>query len=122
MEGVGVRVVFPHGAFGADEDYFVEAIVRVIAEHYGDERNWPTKYGVDYENDVFMMHPFCWCEQEDCPWCNEDKPNFWYKPTDFKVSWYKYIGRGMEFNRQTTIPEVVEMVYRCISDETLPLQ
>lgn len=23
-------------------------------------------------------------------------PNFWHKPTDFKVWWYKYIGRGME--------------------------
>ncbi|QED12212.1 hypothetical protein SEA_YEET_59 [Mycobacterium phage Yeet] len=26
-------------------------------------------YGCDYENDVFMMHPFCWCERMDCPWC-----------------------------------------------------
>lgn len=26
-------------------------------------------YGVAYENDVFMMHPYCWCEQDDCDWC-----------------------------------------------------
>ena len=26
-------------------------------------------YGCQYENDVFMMHPFCWCERGDCPWC-----------------------------------------------------
>lgn len=26
-------------------------------------------YGVEYENDTFMMHPFCWCERMDCPWC-----------------------------------------------------
>lgn len=26
-------------------------------------------YGAEYENDVFMMHPYCWCEQETCPWC-----------------------------------------------------
>lgn len=26
-------------------------------------------YGSDFENDVFMMHPFCWCERSDCPWC-----------------------------------------------------
>lgn len=25
-------------------------------------------YGCEYENDVFMMHPFCWCESPDCPW------------------------------------------------------
>lgn len=27
-------------------------------------------YGADYENDVFMMHPYCWCDNvETCPWC-----------------------------------------------------
>jgi hypothetical protein len=26
-------------------------------------------YGTDFSNDVFMMHPYCWCEKEDCPWC-----------------------------------------------------
>lgn len=26
-------------------------------------------YGCAYENDTFMMHPFCWCEREDCAWC-----------------------------------------------------
>lgn len=26
-------------------------------------------YGAFFENDVFMMHPFCWCERADCPWC-----------------------------------------------------
>lgn len=37
-------------------------------------------YGVEFENDVFLMHPFCWCEREDCLWCGgsgcqgEDEP------------------------------------------------
>lgn len=27
-------------------------------------------YGVAFENDVFLMHPQCWCEREgECPWC-----------------------------------------------------
>jgi len=26
-------------------------------------------YGVEFENDVFLMHPFCWCDKDDCPWC-----------------------------------------------------
>lgn len=43
------------------------------------ERGYPTSggllggeygYGAYFENDVFMMHPYCWCEQEGCPWCN----------------------------------------------------
>lgn len=26
-------------------------------------------YGAYFENDVFSMHPYCWCERDDCPWC-----------------------------------------------------
>ena len=58
-------------------------------------------YGVEYENNTFMMHPFCWCERNDCAWCEPDKdgnvaPNFLFKPTGYKVWWYKWIGRGQE--------------------------
>lgn len=85
-------------------------------------------YGVDFSNDVFSMHPYCWCDKDDCPWCcgcwceegascpwcrgehryaeygalppnewpNLGAPNFWYKPSGFRVWWYKWIGRGME--------------------------
>lgn len=26
-------------------------------------------YGVDFENEMFLLHPFCWCEEDDCLWC-----------------------------------------------------
>lgn len=26
-------------------------------------------YGAYFENETFMMHPFCWCDSDDCPWC-----------------------------------------------------
>lgn len=26
-------------------------------------------YGGHWDDDLFMMHPYCWCEREDCPWC-----------------------------------------------------
>lgn len=26
-------------------------------------------YGAFFENDVFMMHPYCWCDRADCAWC-----------------------------------------------------
>lgn len=26
-------------------------------------------YGTNYENDTFLMHRYCWCERDDCPWC-----------------------------------------------------
>lgn len=28
-------------------------------------------YGGYYNSDVFIMHPYCWCEEETCPYCNE---------------------------------------------------
>lgn len=54
-------------------------------------------YGSNFENDVFMMHRYCWCESEDCLWCGEEyAPNFLFKETDATIHWYKYIGRGQE--------------------------
>ena len=56
-------------------------------------------YGQNFENKVFMMHPFCWCDEEKCKWCNGEEPNFLHKKSGFAVRWYKYIGRDMEFEK-----------------------
>jgi len=93
-------------------------------------------YGVEYENDTFMMNPFCWCEKEDCLWCgmNDKKlqkrllekfgdkkwsklgcaPNFWYKKTNLQVVWYKWIGRDMEFNKKIKPDEWRKIYKDCI--------
>jgi len=62
------------------------------------------------------MHPFCWCELETCPWCREKDPlpNFHYKPLDFKVNWYKYIGRNMNYNKELTPEQCADMLKNCI--------
>jgi hypothetical protein len=80
-------------------------------------------YGCLFENGEFSMHPYCWCEGDDCPWCGgcqcesepfppacdfctvgpveagggpgKQAPNFWHRPSGAKVWYYKYIGRGM---------------------------
>ena len=82
------------------------------------------KYGENIDNDLFMMHRFCWCEEEACPWCREDEPapHFHYKPTDFKVWWYKYIGRDMKTNRPATRRELADMFCDCLKalDEYKP--
>jgi hypothetical protein len=94
-------------------------------------------YGVDFENEVFMMHHFCWCMKRDCPWCfscycefkrideewktvkecdnhnKERSPNFWYKPTDLKLHWYKWIGRDMEFSRKIPQKEWKQLLDHC---------
>lgn len=55
-------------------------------------------YGTEFENDVFMMHPFCWCEQDDCKWCREDAPHFIHKKSGLEIHWYKWIGRDMRYS------------------------
>lgn len=58
-------------------------------------------YGAKYENDVFAMHPFCWCEQEDCLWCGgcdcpEDSFHFFVDgvETDYR-GWMDFYMRGV---------------------------
>jgi hypothetical protein len=94
----------------------VEAVIRTIAEAYeADASAWPSKYGTEVDNPLFAMRPFCWCEEEICQWCGpQNKPNFHYKPLDFKLWWYKYIGRGMETNRDLTPLECSTMLTACL--------
>lgn len=85
------------------------------------------RYGIEWSGPTFLMHPYCTCEKEDCPWCagcirtgeefdlrcdfcsgsrfplrgalpGTPAPNFWYKPTGVRIWWYKYIGRNMELS------------------------
>lgn len=39
------------------------------AENVGGGLGGEFGYGAEFENDTFLMHPFCWCEREDCAWC-----------------------------------------------------
>jgi hypothetical protein len=114
-------------------DSSVPEIIRMIAEAIegrinknsgGDTDFYEVrKYGTQYENDTFMMHPYCWCDKEDCPWCEGEEweedspeagPNFHYKPLGFKVWWYKYIGRGMVQNKELTVKEMAAMLFQCL--------
>ena len=86
-------------------DAMLIEITKAIATHDPDEiahgfLGGEFGYGGHWDDDVFMMHPFCWCEREDCQWCNFDSghgaPNFWHKASGMRVWWYKWIGRDME--------------------------
>lgn len=70
-ERMNIKIVMAHGAMGASEnDSILESSIREIAlmcPHK--DGDWVDKYGSDFENKVFMMHSFCWCEKDDCPWC-----------------------------------------------------
>jgi hypothetical protein len=74
-----------------------------------------------FKNALFEYHGFCWCGKEDCRWCGEENaPNFYYKPFDFKVHcvsrvyWYKHIGRSMKINKELTISQIALMFKNCI--------
>lgn len=127
-EGHEVTIVVPQSA---DPDDVVDAHLVAITEAVYKARpdlagmggclGGEFGYGADFENDVFMMHRYCWCERFDCPWClacecestgapdwritkectncvnrQECAPNFRHKASGFEARWYKWIGRGME--------------------------
>jgi hypothetical protein len=113
--------------------YFLsETLIRgTEGPHYGGALGGRFGYGTKFENDVFYMHPFCWCESETCEYCygplNTEKwgtedgrsrryydpPLFWYKPSNLRITWYKWIGRDMEANRNTSQEEWEHVVKEC---------
>ena len=91
-----LRIVVPEPASGELVE-LTECLSDKLGLEGGAGLGGTNGYGVEYENDTFMMHPFCWCDSEHCQWCWGDAPNFLFKPTGAKVWWYKWIGRGEKF-------------------------
>ena len=63
-------------------------------EYHGGILGGPFGYGVEFENDTFMMHPYCWCERDDCPWCwGCDCPeDAWiYEVAGQRVDWQTFL-------------------------------
>jgi hypothetical protein len=73
-------------------------------------------YGARWDDEIFSMHPFCWCDSEDCPWCEGDAPNFHHKETGFKIWWYKYIGRGMRVEGFYDWPKALAECFATVSE------
>lgn len=153
-----IQIVVPTGSFGAsDSEAPIDAFLRRLALAIeGDDGNWCSKYGTDYENEVFLMRRFCWCEDDACPWClgcrcppenwsgdrkvrwtcdyctgsgilarfapwsidrerhYYDPPLFWYKPSDFRLTWYKFIGRDTATNRDLPPEELATIIDHCL--------
>ncbi len=89
-------------------------------KHISDTLKQRLDENYDYSDDVFEIHPFCWCnvcdgegkEGETCP--RYKKPNFHYKPKDFKLNWYKYPIRSNDTNKDITPLEFLEMINDCV--------
>lgn len=86
----------------------------------GEDKEW-------FENDTFMLRPYSWSDSDcscglyekedefydkhnkhkdlgfhsiDCYNCADRIVNFWYKPTNLKISWYKYPMRSTYANQE----------------------
>ena len=66
--------------------------------------------GQKYSNDVFSVRSYYWGDDEN----KIRLPNFEYK--DFKVYWYKHLGRGLtiEYKKDIDIDFISQMQMECI--------
>ena len=100
-------------------------------KHCEGEDDMHYAYGTNHECELFSLHRECYCQRiTDCPYCadtcpsdthecdpkcayhqwgEEGKPNFIYHPTDFRLWWYKYIGRSTIVNNLPTLTEIRAM-------------
>ncbi len=60
-----------------------------------------------YENDIFYMQMYNWADEED------ERPNFYHKPSGFKLWWYKYPMRATECNFKITHEQFLAILYDC---------
>lgn len=83
-------------------------------------------YGVDYESELFEVHPYYWGEctcghadEEDEVVHSESclllRPNFIFKPTDYRLEWYKYALRDSYANRSLSPKEFRDMINQCVA-------
>jgi hypothetical protein len=121
-----INIVTPRGMFGGSvADNMMDIAMRVIGVGFGEPGEWASKYGTNYENDVFAMRTQYWGDctcgamdtepgepERDCePTCPMVLPNFLFKPTGFSITWYKYIGRSMEYSDHCLPNDFLQQIF-----------
>jgi hypothetical protein len=73
--------------------------------------------GWAFENDTFRMQPYYWgdcdCEDDHLEECPAMQPNFLFKPTGFRLDWYKYPLRDSYSSELLTSELIDEMFAEC---------
>jgi hypothetical protein len=77
MSEPAFQIITPPVADETDAlDHGLVALTEAICQTTGEETGFGLGgrfgYGEDYENDVFMMRRYCWCESTSCKWCDDD--------------------------------------------------
>lgn len=63
--------------------------------------------GFRYDGKCFKAHAYSW---------GDDDQEFNFAWRDFRVSWYKYLGRGTTCNRHLSKTELKEMLSECLAE------
>lgn len=72
-----------------------------------------------YSNKTFEIHPYCWCDRDDCPQCGSmEQPNFLHRATGLSIRWYKYPLRDSYANQEITLPKFKDIITGCIRSLT----
>lgn len=85
----------------ARENGFEDTDFHCTCSYYKDEDDWKHTHA----------------HHEDC---SAVKPNFLYKPTNLKISWYLEVGRGMSANQEISTTELRDIITRCLASIIKP--
>jgi len=104
-------------------DRYYYEFERLFNAYAPDRNNLWREYGVEFENDTFWVFPYYWgdctCGAEGDEYCTNEcllvKPNFYHKPTGFKLSWYKYPLRDSYSNEPVTMKLLQTIIDDCIA-------
>lgn len=120
-----------YAKFGVDYDNFDDVFDKISYEERTAGENLIyddlcEQFNVDREYGC-VMH--CTCERKQlCEEffavndhafrCPHSLPNFWYKPTDFQITWYKFIGREVRGNQKVTLEQLIAIKNHCLKSVT----
>ena len=97
------------------QDFFVIFLEAIGLDGYGYLNN---KINLEYRNErggisteKFEILPYYWGEEEE----EINKPNFYYKPKNIYLEWYKYPLRSSYSNIKLNKKLLIEIVKDCIS-------
>ena len=108
-------VAYPFSSPYRDEQFLLQlSEILGIGEKQGVFSSNPFNsgsFGVEFPS--FIVEGYSWSDEYEQPF------NFHFKPLDYYVSWYKYLGRSQSCNKKLTDSEYLFMVKRCIEEAVL---
>ena len=101
---------------GKWQDAFCKFLDSIGLDSYGYVPKWASdtlkKYQKEnggFENDIFIINPYYWGEDEDI----KVLPNFVFKETGYTIDWYKYPLRDAYANQDISFEDFKNMIQKC---------